>query len=50
VPTEALTLRGRLAWAHDFNIDRSISAALQTEEQGTKVSSRAAISSRGVRR
>ncbi|UFZ04325.1 autotransporter domain-containing protein [Bradyrhizobium ontarionense] len=26
----ALTLRGRLAWAHDFNPDRSVSATFQT--------------------
>ena len=25
-----LTLRGRLAWAHDFNPDRSIAATFQT--------------------
>jgi uncharacterized protein with beta-barrel porin domain len=25
-----LTLRGRVAWAHDFNSDRSASAAFQT--------------------
>jgi uncharacterized protein with beta-barrel porin domain len=25
-----LTLRGRLAWAHDFNTDRNISAVFQT--------------------
>jgi uncharacterized protein with beta-barrel porin domain len=24
-----LTLRGRLAWAHDFNTDRNIAATLQ---------------------
>lgn len=26
----ALTLRGRLAWAHDFNPDRSVAATFQT--------------------
>jgi uncharacterized protein with beta-barrel porin domain len=25
-----LTLRGRLAWAHDFNTDRTIAATFQT--------------------
>jgi uncharacterized protein with beta-barrel porin domain len=25
-----LTLRGRLAWAHDFNPDRNIAATFQT--------------------
>ena len=28
--TAILTLRGRLAWAHDFNTDRNISAVFQT--------------------
>ncbi|HEX9468575.1 MAG TPA: autotransporter domain-containing protein, partial [Bradyrhizobium sp.] len=30
VPDAILTLRGRLAWAHDFNPDRSIAATFQT--------------------
>jgi outer membrane autotransporter protein len=29
-PDAALTLRGRLAWAHDFNTDRNIAATFQT--------------------
>ncbi len=30
VPNAILTLRGRVAWAHDFNTDRNISAVFQT--------------------
>jgi uncharacterized protein with beta-barrel porin domain len=30
MPDSVLTLRGRLAWAHDYNPDRSISATFQT--------------------
>ena len=30
MPTGVLTLRGRLAWAHDFNPDRNIAATFQT--------------------
>jgi uncharacterized protein with beta-barrel porin domain len=30
VPSGVLTLRGRLAWAHDFNTDRNIGATFQT--------------------
>ena len=30
VPNAILTLRGRFAWAHDFNPDRSIAATFQT--------------------
>jgi T5SS/PEP-CTERM-associated repeat protein/autotransporter-associated beta strand protein len=30
LPGSALTLRGRLAWAHDFNPDRSVAATFQT--------------------
>ncbi|MDP2324361.1 MAG: autotransporter domain-containing protein, partial [Gammaproteobacteria bacterium] len=30
MPDGVLTLRGRLAWAHDFNPDRSIAATFQT--------------------
>lgn len=30
MPNAVLTLRGRLAWAHDFNTDRNISAVFQT--------------------
>ena len=29
-PDAALTLRGRVAWAHDFNTDRNIAATFQT--------------------
>jgi len=30
MPNAILTLRGRAAWAHDFNADRSITPAFQT--------------------
>jgi uncharacterized protein with beta-barrel porin domain len=30
MPTGVLTLRGRLAWAHDFNPDRNVAATFQT--------------------
>ncbi len=30
MPGAVLTLRGRAAWAHDFNADRSIAATFQT--------------------
>ena len=30
MPDSVLTPRGRLAWAHDYNPDRSISATFQT--------------------
>jgi uncharacterized protein with beta-barrel porin domain len=30
LPTAILTLRGRAAWAHDFNPDRTVSATFQT--------------------
>jgi autotransporter-associated beta strand protein len=30
MPNAILTLRGRFAWAHDFNIDRNIAAVFQT--------------------
>ena len=30
MPNGVLTLRGRLAWAHDYNPDRSIGATFQT--------------------
>jgi uncharacterized protein with beta-barrel porin domain len=30
MPDAILTLRGRLAWAHDFDTDRNISAVFQT--------------------
>jgi uncharacterized protein with beta-barrel porin domain len=30
MPDGVLTLRGRAAWAHDFNPDRSIGATFQT--------------------
>jgi autotransporter-associated beta strand protein len=30
MPNGILTLRGRLAWAHDFNTDRNVSAVFQT--------------------
>jgi len=30
MPDATLTLRGRLAWAHDFNTDRNIAATFQT--------------------
>ncbi len=29
LPNSIFTLRGRLAWAHDFNTDRSVAAAFQ---------------------
>ena len=30
MPNAILTLRGRFAWAHDFNPDRNIAATFQT--------------------
>ena len=30
MPNAILTLRGRLAWAHDYNADRNIAATFQT--------------------
>jgi uncharacterized protein with beta-barrel porin domain len=30
MPSGVLTLRGRLAWAHDYNTDRNIGATFQT--------------------
>src|ERR1019366_1102256 len=30
LPNAVLTLRGRLAWAHDFNTDRNITAVFQS--------------------
>jgi uncharacterized protein with beta-barrel porin domain len=30
MPNSILTLRGRFAWAHDYNADRNISATFQT--------------------
>ena len=38
-----LTLRGRAAWAHDFNTDRSIAALFQTLPGATFVVNGAAL-------
>ncbi|OKO77078.1 membrane protein [Bradyrhizobium sp. AS23.2] len=45
MPNGVLTLRGRLAWAHDFNPDRSVAATFQTLPGASFVANGAALAS-----